>query len=82
MSLSNTIKRALSASPKVLAADNPKFYAMVLDFTQSSADILEKELLKQNELKIGHDLQMREDQIKAMERSVEQKQKVTVLSLP
>lgn len=75
MSLSNTIKRALSASPKVLAADNPKFYAMVLDFTQSSADILEKELLKQNELKIGHDLQMREDQIKAMERSVEQKQK-------
>ena len=35
-----------------------------------------KELLKQNELKIGHDLQMREDQIKAMERSVEQKQKV------
>ena len=72
----NISKRASAAAAGV--KDNPKFYAMVLDFTQSSADILEKELLKQNELKIGHDLQMREDQIKAMQRSVEQKQKVSL----
>ena len=45
------MRRVLSLSKRASAAaagvkDNPKFYAMVLEFTEASAAILEKKLLE------------------------------------
>lgn len=48
MKLSQTFIRAASTSAK---ADNPKFYAMVLDFTKASANILETKLIDESQIK-------------------------------
>ena len=48
MKLSQTFIRAASSSAKV---DNPKFYAMVLDFTKASANILETKLIEDSQIK-------------------------------
>jgi len=44
----NVSKRASAAAPGV--KDNPKFYAMVLEFTEASAAILEKKLLEDTKI--------------------------------
>ena len=44
----NISKRASAAAAGV--KDNPKFYAMVLEFTEASAAILEKKLLDDTQI--------------------------------
>ena len=44
----NISKRASAAAARV--KDNPKFYAMVLEFTEASAAILEKKLLDDTQI--------------------------------
>jgi len=52
--------------------DDPKFYAMVLEFTEDSAKLLEDKLMEDCK-EIKADKRAREAQIKANKRSVEQK---------
>ncbi|CBY22613.1 unnamed protein product [Oikopleura dioica] len=70
MKLSQTFIRAASTSAK---ADNPKFYAMVLDFTRASANILETKLIDDSQIKIGYDNAARSAQHEALKRTAVQK---------
>ena len=49
--LATTAVRASGAPAGAL--DDPKFYSMVLEFTESAADILEKKLLEDTEVNFG-----------------------------
>ena len=62
------------------SVDNPKFYAMVLDFTQSSAHLLEDKLLAESGkvaqmVEKGRSGTIRKEQMKAAKRSDEQRKK-------
>ena len=66
--------RAFSTSA-VLSVDNPQFYAMVTEFTQTSANILEHKLLEETYVELGRSESIKKAQIQANKRSVEQKRK-------
>jgi len=73
-------QRALSSTARAAGAaagvDNPKFYSMVLEFTEASADILENKLLSENEVQfMGHDENAIKAQMDAISRSMEQRRK-------
>jgi len=77
--LPRALNRAMSTTARAASAaagkDNPKFYSMVLEFTEESADILENKLLQENEVQLGRSSQVMKDQYEAMKRSVEQRRK-------
>jgi len=62
-----------AASPEV--TDNPKFYSMVLQFTEESANILEKKLLEDTDVQIGRSENVRKAQLEAISRSKDQRKK-------
>jgi len=68
--------RALATSAKV-TADNPKFYAMVLNFTEDSSNILKTRLLEANKKKMDEatNTKVSEAQKKAKVRSTDQERK-------
>ena len=74
-SLFTSALRASGAPPG--ATDDPKFYSMVLEFTQSAADILEQKLLEDTEVELGRHETVKKAQREAAKRSVEQK-KMTI----
>ena len=73
----NLFQSAVRASGAPAGAkDDPKFYAMVLDFTEDAAAILEEKLL--NEIPVpekGRDQKGRSAQLEAQKRSAEQRRK-------
>ncbi|CBY21135.1 unnamed protein product [Oikopleura dioica] len=69
----NVSKRASAAAAGV--KDNPKFYAMVLEFTEASAAILEKKLLEDTKIEIGRSEEVKREQMEALQRSVDQRTK-------
>ena len=64
--LPRALNRAMSTTARAASAaagkDNPKFYSMVLEFTEESADILENKLLQENEVQLGRSSQVMKDQ--------------------
>ena len=74
-SLFTSAVRASGAPPG--AKDDPKFYSMVLEFTESAADILEQQLLEDTEVELGRHEAIKKAQRDAAARSVEQK-KMTI----
>ena len=70
-SLFTSALRASGAPPG--ATDDPKFYSMVLEFTESAADILEQQLLEDTEVELGRHETIKKAQRDAAKRSVEQK---------
>jgi glutamate dehydrogenase (NAD(P)+) len=74
-SLFTSALRASGAPPG--ATDDPKFYSMVLEFTESAADILEQQLLEDTEVELGRHEAIKKAQRDAAKRSVEQK-KMTI----
>lgn len=71
--LATTAIRASGAPAGAL--DDPKFYSMVLEFTESAADILEKKLLDDTEIYIGASDAVKKAQLEAQKRSTDQKRK-------
>jgi len=71
--LATTALRASGAPAGAL--DDPKFFAMVLEFTESAADILENKLLEDTEVYIGSSEAVKKSVSEANNRSVEQKKK-------
>ena len=73
-SLVTTSQLNVVDTPKVI--DNPKFYAMVLQFTKDSAKILESKLLDNTDVdKKGRSENVRKAQIEAANRSEDQRKK-------
>ena len=72
-SLFTSALRASGAPPG--ATDDPKFYSMVLEFTESAANILEQQLLDDTEVELGRHEAIKKAQRDAAKRSVEQKKK-------
>ena len=58
-----------------IAYDNPKFYSMVLDFTKSSAGILESRLLDDRTIQMNRSENIKKAQMEALKRSEEQRKK-------
>ena len=71
--LSQTAIRASGAPPG--ATDDPKFYSMVLEFTESAADILENKLINDTEVELGRHEAVKRAQLEKAQRSAEQKKK-------
>ena len=71
--LATTALRASGAPAGAL--DDPKFFAMVLEFTESAADILENKLLEDTEIYIGSSEAVKKAQVEANNRSMDQKKK-------
>lgn len=73
------VSRAFSQTARLASSaggtDNPKFYAMVLEFTEASADILENKLLAENEVQLGRHENVMKAQLDAMKRTSEQRRK-------
>ena len=65
--LPRALNRAMSTTARVASAaggtDNPKFYSMVLEFTEESANILENKLLQENEVQLGRSSQVMKEQL-------------------
>ena len=72
-SLFTSALRASGAPPG--ATDDPKFYSMVLEFTESAADILEQKLIDDTEVEVGRHEAVKKAQLDAAKRSVDQKKK-------
>jgi glutamate dehydrogenase (NAD(P)+) len=70
--LSQTAVRASGAAAGV--TDDPKFYAMVIEFTESAADMLEDRLLDEA-IEKGRCGSVKREHHEAMQRSTEQKKK-------
>ena len=69
---------AVRASGAPGAKDDPKFYAMVLQFTESAADILEKRLLDDTQAAaedLGRHEAVKRAILEKQKRSTEQKKK-------
>jgi len=73
------LSRAMSQTARLGSAaggtDNPKFYAMVLEFTEASADILENKLLEANQIELGRHENVMKAQLDALKRTSEQRRK-------
>ena len=72
-SLATTAIRASGAPAGAL--DDPKFFAMVLEFTESAADILEQKLLDDTDVYVGASEAVKKAHLEAQARSIEQKKK-------
>ena len=66
---------AVRASGVPGAKDDPKFYAMVLQFTESAADILEQRLLDDTKVELGRHEAVKRAMLEKANRSAEQKKK-------
>jgi len=73
------LSRAFATTARTASAaggtDNPKFYSMVLEFTESSADILENKLLEENDLALGRHEEVIKAHYEMMKKSAEQRRK-------
>jgi hypothetical protein len=63
------------AAAAAVKTDNPKFYAMVLEFTEGSAKILEKKLLSDTTIGLGRSENVKLAQMEAYSRSEDQRKK-------
>ena len=72
-------RRALATTDSLRStasgSDNPKFYSMVVEFTEYSANVLEKRLLQDRVVQIGRSENVRRKQLEANKRSEEQRKK-------
>jgi len=64
-----------SLSSNAGGSDNPKFYSMVLQFTEESAKVLEKRLIKDSVVQLGRSENVRREQMEANKRSEDQRKK-------
>ena len=75
----NLSRRSLSTtsslSSNVGGTDNPKFYSMVLQFTEESSKVLEKRLIKDSVVQLGRSENVRREQMEANKRSEDQRKK-------